>query len=214
MRKHSLLLLFLGFLSACIGERLPPLSTAVTIHAVLYDGYELANDDELIAIQNISQEPVEISGWQVTDNDSGTAVFPPNTILTPNQIIWLTKNGTATSRQYRLVSDFEIEDSHTMIASLLGEWPGLRDSGDELILLDPYNRIVDMVVFKGGNTDYLSWQGTAVQPTFVEEEGIFLQRTAPTDTHTAADWEQVISIEKNGRAIGSPNRIGANLTRK
>lgn len=210
--KRLLLLFLILFTLSCTQEE--TISASVLINAVLYDGYELANDDEMISLINITDTPVDISGWQLADGDSGTAVLPPNTILQPNELIWLTKNGTAASNRYQHVTDFELEDSHSLVANLSGGWPSLTDEGDELMLLDANLQLVDMVVYKLGNRFSPGWEGATVEPTYIEEEGIFLQRVNTVDTDTAVDWQQVSVIVENGREIGSPRRIGKPLTQK
>ena len=212
--KNVLYLSFTLFLLACTNVSRQPEKTAVLINAIMYDGYELANDDEMVSLINITDSPVDVSGWKITDNDSGTAVLPPNTILEPSQTIWLTKNGTAASNRYHHVTDYEWEDSHTLIDNLSGSWPGLTDAGDELLLLNANGQIVDMLVFKSGTTTASAWSGTSIQPIYLEEEGIFLQRTTTLDSNSAADWEQVSVILENGREIGSPRRMGQPLTKK
>lgn len=196
-------------LFAC--SKRPSAPTAVWIDAILYDGFELANADEIVVLRNISQEPVDVGGWRISDNTSGTAVIPPRTLLPAQSTLWLTKNGTITSQRFRKVADFELEDSHPLVANLLGTWPSLTDSGDTLYLLDDQERTIDVVVYKAGTPPADGWIGTSVKPIYTEEEGIFLLRVSNQDSDQATDWTQTAVIKEDGKEIGSPMRIGATL---
>lgn len=198
--------------AACSQTDNPPAN--VRIEGVIYDGFELANGDELIILANLESVSVDVGGWQLTDGASKTAVFPQNTLIEPQQTLWLTKNGSAFSRRYRFVADFELQDTNPLIDKLTGTWPALTDTGGEIILLDNDGNLVDVLVFKNGNETQSGWSGTAVTPTFVEEEGLFLVRTQQIDTDTASDWEHTTHYQLGPRKIGSNIRIGTNLEQR
>ena len=136
--------LLLVFLLSCN----QPSETAVLIHAVMYDGFELANRDEMVILINISDEPVDLSGWQITDNETGTVFLPSGTTVEPGEKLWLTKNGMAVSNWFHHVVDFELQDSHLLINDLNGVWPTLSDEGDAVVLLNEDNQIMDALVYK------------------------------------------------------------------
>ncbi|MEM7332091.1 MAG: lamin tail domain-containing protein [Chloroflexota bacterium] len=213
--KKPFFLIFLIFLISCAELLQPQEETAVLIHAVLYDGFELANADEIVVLVNISADPVDLSGWQITDNETGTAVLPPETLLQPDEQIWLAKNGTAVSNRFHHVVDFELKDTHVLVNNLSGVWPTLSDEGDTLVLLNERDRVMDVVVYKDGVAPRAprGWEGTAVQPSFEEEEGVFLVRTSHEDSNSAQDWVQEVLIESNGVQVGSPNFAEKPLTK-
>jgi hypothetical protein len=209
----------LALLTACFNHTAPS-PTNILIDGVIYDGFELANRDELVILRNLSDKPVALGGWQITDGDSGTAVFPPNTQIFPHDVIWLTKNGTSFSQRFHHVADFELMDSHPLIDNLQGSWPGFTDVGDEIILLDASGAVVDVLVFKSGTIEREGWTGTAVYPIYIEEEGVFLHRLRQQDSNLpqpdsnrAADWTQSPAYAFDGRTVGAPSRVGSNLQR-
>ncbi|MCP5096189.1 MAG: lamin tail domain-containing protein, partial [Chloroflexi bacterium] len=77
------LLSFLSIISIWLVACTPTPSANILIDGVIYDGYELANGDELVILRNMGTVEVDLGGWQLTDRDSGTAVIPPNTRLAP-----------------------------------------------------------------------------------------------------------------------------------
>ena len=90
----------------------PPLaaapSTKVVIAAAYYDSYETGDPDEAIQIQNISSNPVDVSGWKLSDGSvANPTTLPPGTTLTPGQTLWLADEGLAFQRQFGFLPDFE-----------------------------------------------------------------------------------------------------------
>lgn len=204
--------ILLTLVSACSQINPPP--PTILIDGVIYDGFELANRDELVILYNTESIPVDVGGWQITDGDSRTAVLPPNTLINPQQPLWLTKNGSAFSRRYRFVVDFELIETNPLIEKLSGTWPAFTDMGGQVILLDRTGNVVDVLVYKNGNSTQTGWSGTAVTPTFVIEEGLMLIRTNHLDTNTASEWEHTTHYQLGPRKIGSNIRIGANLDKR
>ncbi|RMG96679.1 MAG: lamin tail domain-containing protein [Chloroflexi bacterium] len=207
-KQSGILFLLLAIplaIAANYGRYAPTLSpnfpAPVLIDAILYDGFELANADEAIVLHNVSQSVTDLSGWQLTDGDSGTITFPTGTTIEPGEQVWLVKDGYAFGRVFNFVPDLESKRTHALVDDVNGVWPGLTDMGDEVILLNAQGQVVDVVVFKAGDTTITGWEGTAVFPDTTEsltEEGLFLFRQRdpvtgqPLDTNTAADWRQSI----------------------
>ncbi len=184
------------------------ISSTVLIDAVLYDGLETNEPDEAVKLRNVSDSNVDIGEWQLFDGVS-TATIPTNTLLAPDETLWLTKNGAAFARQFGFLPDFEVVDSSLSIPNLSGTWPGFANSGDEVILKDADGAIVDVLVYEGGDTSQTGWSGTAVHyyynGLFGQEGQILYRRRDQTtgqpvpDTDTAADWAQAVDDVINGR---------------
>jgi phosphatidylserine/phosphatidylglycerophosphate/cardiolipin synthase-like enzyme len=190
---------------------------SVIIDAVLYDGYESGDADEAVRIRNVSQNAVDVSGWQVNDGESSTAVLPPNSLLSPGQSIWLAKNGAAFQRQFGFPPDFEVADTLPGVPNLDGAWPSLANMGDQVLLLDATDYLVDCLAYadNAGDDCGSSWSGPAVEPyrpsTAFGAEGQILYRIRDQetglplpDTNTAADWAQGSNDVINGRKVMYP----------
>ncbi len=198
----------------------PPLaaapSTTVVIAAAYYDSYETGDPDEAIQIQNISSNPVDVSGWKLSDGSvANPTTLPPGTTLTPGQTLWLADEGIAFQLQFGYLPDFERTDTTPDVPNLTGTWPGYANTGDEVLLLDANSLLVDALVYEGGDTSITGWSGAAVQPysggVQSGEEGQILYRMRDQttgqplpDTDTANDWAQSTGDVVNGRKVLYP----------
>ncbi|MFO7538295.1 MAG: lamin tail domain-containing protein [Chloroflexota bacterium] len=177
----------------------PPL---VLIDAVLYDGYELNDLDEAVALRSLADYPIALDQWQLI-NATGNriATIPPGTTLPPHSLFWLTRNGPAFERQFGFAADL-----------VLNGWPVLGNNGGTVVLRDAENNIIDVLVYKQGDNTHEGWLGPAVEPyrvgTLFGEEGQILYRMRDQDTglpvpdtNSAADWAQSTLDVINGRKI-------------
>lgn len=190
-------------------------STTVVIAAAYYDSYETGDPDEAVQIQNISSNPVHVSGWKLSDGSVANPVtLPVSTTLAAGQAIWLADEGVAFQRQFGFLPDFERADTTPSVPNLTGTWPGYANTGDEVLLLDASSALVDVLVYEGGNAA-AGWNGSAVQPynggVQSGEEGQILYRRRDQvtgelvpDTDTANDWAQSTSDVINGRKVLYP----------
>ena len=190
-------------------------SSTILIDAVLYDGLESFEPDEAVRLRNVNGTSIiDISGWQLTDGAS-TVLVPVGTSFAAGQAIWLAKDSAAFARQFGFLPDFEVIDSHPAVPNLAGTWPGFANGGDEVILQDGANNVVDALVYENGNTAQTGWSGPAVSPykvsTLFAEEGQILYRKRDQqtglpvpDTDTAADWAQSSDDVINGRKLLYP----------
>jgi phosphatidylserine/phosphatidylglycerophosphate/cardiolipin synthase-like enzyme len=193
-------------------------SSTVVIDAVLYDGYELNHLDEAIRLRSVAESGIDIGGWRLNDGELSSSTFPSGTILGPGQAIWLAKSAEAFLRQFGHLPDFEQADSpYLNVADLIGGWPQLNDNGDQVILYDRGNHIVDCLVYEEATTHICanSWNGGAVWPyqvgsLFASEGQILYRRRDPTtgllvpDTDAASDWAQATGDVLDGRKLLYP----------
>jgi len=100
--------------------------------------------------------------------------------------------------------DFELVDSDFSIPDLLpcSEWGGdsiqFSNGGDEVLLLDPWGRVVDLLSY--GNSEYPAFQPAVTAP----KEGHTLERYPPEqDRDKAGDWRERIG--------GSPGKLDRSL---
>ena len=174
----------------------------VLIDAVLYDGYELNDLDEAVALRNLTDYPIPLDNWQLINaNGNRTATIPPGTTLPPHALFWLTRNGPAFERQFGFAADL-----------VLTGWPVLGNSGGTVVLRDDTEAVIDVLVYKDGDITHEGWVGPAVEPyrvgTLFGEEGQILYRMRDPmtglpvpDTNSAADWAQSPGDVLNGRKI-------------
>lgn len=192
-------------------------SSTVLIDAVLYDGYELSDADEAVRIRNVSEQVVDISGWQLNDGESSTAVIPFTTTLAPGQAIWLAKDGAAFQRQFGFPPDFERSDTLPGVPNLGGNWPSLANTGDQVMLRDAANALIDCLAYESNPNEQCgaAWVGPAVQPyapnTSFSSNGQILYRARDQqtglplpDTNSAADWAQGNTDVSDGRKVMFP----------
>lgn len=174
------------------------------IEAVHYDGYSYQEADEAIALRNLSSQSVDIGGWLLTDANTSASKIPAGTQLQPHQLIWLTGDADAFRQQFGFAPGVT-----------LAPWPGFANHGDEVLLLDQNEQLVDAVVYGDGDTSILGWAGTAVQPYTVlgvfGNNGQILFRKSDTvtglpssDSDSAVDWAQAISDPYAGRRVRFP----------
>ena len=191
-------------------------STTVIIAAAYYDSYETGEPDEAVLIQNISPNPVDVSGWKLSDGSvASPTTLPAGTILASGQTIWLADEGLAFQRQFGFPPDFERTDTSPTVLNMTGTWPGFANTGDEVILLDAVSTPVDVLVYEGGNISQTGWSGAAAFPysggVQAGEEGQILYRRRDQttgqpvpDTDTVADWAQSTDDTINGRKVLYP----------
>jgi cardiolipin synthase len=187
-------------------------SRDVVLDAIYYDAYEgLA--DEAVALRNVSDQPVDVGGWQVSDG-AVTAVLPANTFIPAHSLIWLTNDAAAFRRQFGHLPDLAKTPGGLPIPALIGAWPGFANNGDEALLVNAAGILVDTLVYEGGDTGQAGWLGTAAQPyagsgLAVSGQILYRMRDQRTgqpvpDTDTAADWAQSTTDVVNGRKVRYP----------
>jgi cardiolipin synthase A/B len=186
----------------------------VLIEAVLYDGYEGGELDEAVRLMNVGLGSAYLGGWQISDGAAATAL-PAGTTLLPGQAIWLSASAAGFAAQFGFLPDFEAADSHPSVPQLSGAWPGFSNNGDEVILLDNAGRLMDALVYEGGNVNQPGWSGPAVEPYTVsgifgpEGQILFRKRDQSDgrpvpDTNSAPDWAQHRADVINGRRVLYP----------
>ena len=175
----------------------------VLLDAVLYDGYTSGDSDEAIQLRNMIPNTITLAGWQLSDGTT-TALFPAGAQLPPYATAWVTGDAAAFQQQFGHPPDIT-----------LASWPGFANSGDEVILRNSVNTLIDVLIYKAGDTGQPGWNGPALEPYLVSgvfaEEGQILYRLRDPltgqivpDTDTAADWAQMRDDVINGRKVRYP----------
>jgi cardiolipin synthase len=182
----------------------PAVSASLLIEAVHYDGYSLWDADEAVAIRNMSQHAVDLGAWRLTDGSASGSDIPPNTSIQPLQTAWFTGDAAAFEQQFGYPPDVTLAD-----------WPGFANDGDEVLLFDRNDLLVDVVVYGDEDTTTAGWTGSAVQPytlhsVFGKEGQILYRKRDPTsglplpDSDSAFDWGQESTDAYQGRQVRYP----------
>ncbi|CAD6494390.1 MAG: Cardiolipin synthase [Candidatus Argoarchaeum ethanivorans] len=193
-RKIGIVLAFVVLLATAISTTVSAVNPSnPIITEVYYDTYLKGDTSgEFIRIHNPTESSINIGGWQITDR-VGIITFPAQANIDAGDSLYLAYNATVFYDEMLQNADFEYgEDSDQTLNMNKWGW-GLRlnDDGDEVILKDIEDNIIDVVVY--GNSDYTGtgWIGTPVKDI---KPGVIMERDRNEttgqyeDTNTSADW--------------------------
>jgi len=179
------------------------------------DGLALRDADEAFAIQNVGETPLFLGGWRVTDGES--AIFLPDLVLTPGQIIWCARQAVAYRQIWAQTPDCEYQaDTDPAVPNATGSAPNLNNDGDELQLFAPDGVLADAVVYEAGDVSIAGWSGPALQPyqpsnSFGSEGQVYYRLFNPAtwlpalpDDDGSDDWAQGNSDPIIGRRTAYP----------
>jgi len=176
-------------------ELFNPTPAHILITDVYYDTYVKGDTNgEFIRIHNPANSSINISGWQLTDNE-GVITFPCKTVINAGDSWYLAYNATAFYEAMQMNPDFEYGvDSDPTVPKLTKTRNGIKlhNNGDELILMDNRNNVVDVVIYGNSNYKGAGWSSPAVKDV---KYGVVLERdrTEPRleyeDTDSASDWD-------------------------
>ncbi|MCZ7568643.1 MAG: lamin tail domain-containing protein [Ardenticatenaceae bacterium] len=110
--------------------------------------------------------------------------FPPHT-LAPGAVVLVARSAAAFQARFGALPDFELDPGAADLPEVpnlvrdtgwgRGRW-ALSDSGDEVILLDPHDRLVDALAFRNGDVATLGLSGHDISAP------------APRSLNRVADW--------------------------
>ncbi len=186
-------------------------STSVLISAVYFDTYISNQPDEAFRLTNLSNSPVDLTNWKVTDGE-GTATLRGS--LNTGSSIWIAKTAVSFTLSFGYPPDDEYggdSDPAVPDLALTGNLQ-LADGGDQLMLKNSTGSIVDSVVWESGAITDTGWIGEPVQHNYLgsTKGQVFYRkldqitgRPVP-DTDTFHDWAQAIDDDVNGRKVLRP----------
>ena len=135
----------------------------VLISEVLYDPAG-ADDAEFIELVNPTGQPVDLSGYGLgdavnMDDFEDLRRFPPGVVLAPGATLVVATSATAFADRFGFAPDFEILDTDPAVPNMIDDprWGDpatflqLGNQGDEVILRDPHDRIVDALAYGTGS---------------------------------------------------------------
>ncbi|MCI0393958.1 MAG: lamin tail domain-containing protein [Chloroflexi bacterium] len=135
----------------------------VLISEVLYDPPG-PDDAEFIELANPTGLPVDLSNYSLGDAVHPTDFedvrrFPAGTLILPQDTLVIATTATAFYAEYGFNPDFEVVNTDPAVPDLVDDpaWGDpaailqLGNSGDEVILRDPLNQIVDAIAYGTGS---------------------------------------------------------------
>lgn len=185
-----------------------------------------ARDDEFVELGNPGFDPIDLAGWSLTDGEA-TATFPFDATLPGGGQILVTRNATSYAEDTLAAADFAFEegDARRMEGGVLR----LADAGDEVLLLDSAQTVVDVYAWGDSTYEGSGWTGRAADRMGRGEIAVRLRNEmgAWVDRDIAEDWEglrrhrlgqssfetETLEIKGTATAILSPDEGEAPLLR-
>ena len=133
------------------------------ISEVLYNPTGPNDLSEFIEIVNPTCAPVDLWNYAVGDavtpqDFEDVRRFPPGTLLNPLETVVVAFQAVAFREQFGRNPDFEIQNSDPTVPDMLDDpnWDAnatlrLSNSGDEVLLRDPFNHVIDVVTYGTGS---------------------------------------------------------------
>jgi len=186
--------IFAAIAFGCFGCPSTATSHAPIIAEVYYDTYLKGDTNgEFIRIHNPTESSINIGGWRITDR-TGIITFPAWANLSGGESIYIANNATAFYEEMLQDADFEygVDSDNSTPDMIKSGSLKLANTGDEVILKDNEDEIIDVVIY--GDSDYTGagWPGTPVKGV---KEGVILERDRNEttgqyeDTNSSADWD-------------------------
>ncbi|HZQ10044.1 MAG TPA: phospholipase D-like domain-containing protein [Anaerolineae bacterium] len=211
------LLLFLFLLLALVifsSDARANSSTSVLITAVYYDPFILGEASEAVQLQNTGNSSVTIGSWTLTDGE-GAVSFPADVMLNPGQKIWVSQSAVAFQSEFGFLPDYEYGgNTDPTVPDMNGSALSFANAGDEVILQDDTEALIDAIVYGNDLLGASDWVGMAVHPYKIGSgatEGQMLHRKMQEadgkpvpDTNTRADWAQDPNDPQLGKRVLYP----------
>ena len=172
----------------------------VLIWSVIPDGY---NYTETVVLKNVGNSQANITGWTLTDLE-GKKIFGTTLIEAGQELV------IAQSRNdYMHLAKTAPDLTYDCFAEGSTKNFILANSGDEVILLDTEQNVVDVLIYGDSTYNGPGWHG---EPVKRPSKGVYLTRQGPrvvfegvvetewADTDTAKDWDTPVI-----RKLGSSN---------
>lgn len=146
------------------------------------------NKDEYFVLSSLSDLPVNLRNWSVTDGE-GTLKPIVDTVIVPRKTLTVSMNGSSYQRAYGRTPDIVLDDPDIRKCLSISGTFALADSGDSLSLLDSSNLVVDCVEYGVCSDSISGWIGAPL-PNL--RQGEIARRASHggvlVDTDHAADW--------------------------
>jgi cardiolipin synthase len=220
---------FLGTLLLFAAWLLPPsrsASSTILITGVYYDTYLTDDPDEAFRLMNVSDVPVDLTNWMVTDGPTEGAITLQDT-LPAGASIWIAREAVAFTAEFGFPPDYEHgDDTDPAVPNLAATGSFLlANDGDEIVVKNSGGDLIDSIVYEGGDPADTGWLGEAVYPyggdavglepladpeDFARKGQVLYRKLDQatglpvSDTDTVADWAQATDDNINGKKVMYP----------
>ncbi len=166
---------------------------AVLVISEVYFNPVTEPDEEWVEIYNPGAASILLDGFKIGDEETqgggeGMYLFPMGVSIPAGEALVIANDATAFFALYGFNPDFELIDNDPSVPNMTKytAWAtgsvSLSNSGDDVLLLDPADNLIDAVSW-GSST----WAFTPSVPAPVEGHSIE-RNPANVDTDNAADW--------------------------
>ncbi len=195
-----------------------PRPTRFLITEFLADPAGIEPDHEWVEVYNPGTMGFDLTGHKLGDAETigeseGMYRFPSGLILGPEKALIIANKATAFFNDFGVNPDFELRESDGQVPNLekYSAW-GLRDtelvnSGDEILLLDASDQIVDKVSW--GSSSFAFSPALARPP----EGASWARRLAYVDTDRAEDWVLQDQPDPWNADLSTPTPVPTNTPR-
>jgi len=212
--RYGVVLLLLGWLMIVTPSPLmADNSPGLLITEIYYNSPGQDHEEEWFELTNFASLPIDLSSYKIGDEETrgggeGMLLFPEGAQIGPGQTIVVAQAAAAFQLRWGFLPDYEINDSDPAVPVMRGYSPwssgrvALANDGDELLLLDGQDQLVDALSYGGGATHFA---GLVYDPTIpTAPQGWSLARDpAHCQSWTAADW-----LSQAAPTPGQVNREG------
>lgn len=191
----------------------PSITSPILITEVLYNPLGLEPGLEWFELFNRSSQPQNLGFFKVGDSETkgdgeGMYSFPQGLRLSPGRVLVVANQAEIFTQNYGYPPpDFELSDSSPSIPDLIKyrSWSGgvinLSNSGDELILLDQNDAILDSLSW--GNSPFVF-----SNPIPAVKDGHSVERKpANMDRNHAGDWVDQIHPDPSRVDLATPTLL-------
>lgn len=139
----------------------PGAGEILLIAEVFYDTPGTDSQEEWVELYHASGGVVDLSGYKLGDEEvaggsEGMFRFPDGATMAPGERVVIALRGTGFAGLYGFPPDYEVVDTDPLVPDMLpypdwssGAW-ALGNSGDEVVLLDGQDVVVDVVTYESG----------------------------------------------------------------
>jgi hypothetical protein len=192
-------------------------SPTILISEVLYDALGTEPDQEWIELYNAGASSIDLSVYKLGDEEEkgkgeGMLQFPAGASISPGQVIVVANKATAFRGVWGFKPDYEMVASDEAVPDMIPytAWASgrveLSNSGDEVLILDGNDAIVDAMSYG----DKVTFFNPACPDVAA---GHSLERyPANVDTDTAADWIDQQSPNPGSVTIPTPTKTATPTT--
>jgi len=186
------------------------IDSVLIISEIMINPTGIEPGNEWIEIFNRSNKALDLFRYKIGDSEiegdlEGMYSFPDDALVAAGQPVVIANQATLFSSLYGFLPDYELIESDPAVPNLVKFrlWSGgainLSNSGDELLLLNQDNKLLDSISW--GNSTF-----AFNPPAPITEDGESLERIpANKDSNSSADWKISLAPDPGGVNLVKPS---------